>query len=68
MAAALVLLDPCMLGAQERGAIDWGHLQIMRQARDMALQEADEAAADEREAEEAAAVFEAGRAAVEMWL
>jgi deoxycytidylate deaminase len=25
MAAALVLLDPSMLGAQERGAIDWGH-------------------------------------------
>jgi hypothetical protein len=57
MAAALVLLDPCMhLGAQERGAIDWGHQIIrQRQARDRALQEADEAYEAEREAEEAAA-------------
>ena len=57
MAAALVLLDPCMhLGAQERGAIEWGHQIIrQRQARDRALQEADEAYEAEREAEEAAA-------------
>ena len=70
MAAALVLLDPCMhLGAQERGAIEWGHQIIrQRQARDRALQEADEAYEAEREAEEAAADDQAGRPAVEMWL
>eukprot|EP00972_Heterocapsa_arctica_P089801 13245535-Heterocapsa_arctica.AAC.1 len=64
MAAALVLLDPSLLGAEERRAIDWGHqILCQRQARARALD-----AAWAVDADEAAADDQAGQAAADVWV